>query len=338
MNTIPSTTLVEGFTLSYEAILAAHERIRPMIVETPLLESDPLNDMLGARVLVKPESLQRTGSFKFRGASNRALQLTAEERLGGIVAWSSGNHALAISAVCKLLSIPATIIMPADAPREKINGARGYGATVHLYNRATDDREALGHEIAERNGAVIVPPYDDPDIMAGQGTVGLELVQQSLGRGITPTMVLASASGGGLIAGVATAVHAMLPETSVYAVEPAGFDDLTRSLAAGKRVANEPGAESICDSLQVVAPGKLTFPVNSRHLAGGLVVTDDEVRYAMRVAFEKLKLVLEPGGAAPLAALLAKKIDITDQIVALVLSGGNVDGDLFLTVLNESPK
>jgi threonine dehydratase len=314
-------------------IEAAYVRILPFIVRTPLLESEALNRAVGARVLVKAENLQKTGSFKFRGACNRTLQIPAEQRPRGIVAFSSGNHALAISAVCANFGMPATIIMPADAPKAKIEGARAYGATVRLYDRRTDDREAIGREIAERTGAVTVPPYDDRQVMAGQGTVGLEIVQQTQANSVKPDFVLAAASGGGLVAGVATAINAYYPQALLYAVEPKGFDDHARSLAKGEQIANVPGANSICDSLQVVSPGKLTFPVNKRLLAGSLVVDDDEVRRAMRAAFETLKLVVEPGGAVPLAAVLAGKLDVSGKTVVLVLSGGNVDPEVFQSAL-----
>jgi threonine dehydratase len=314
-------------------IEAAHERIRSFVVRTPLLESEALNRLVGGRVLAKAETLQKTGSFKFRGACNRALRMTDEQRRLGVVAFSSGNHALATSAVCAHFGMPATIIMPSDAPRAKIEGARSFGATVRLYDRRTDDREAIGREIAERTGAITVPPYDDPRIMAGQGTVGLEIVEQTKELGVVPDYVLAAASGGGLIAGVSTAIRAHYGKTRLFAVEPAGFDDHARSLAEGKQVANVAGATSICDSLLVTSPGKLTFPVNKRNLEGSLVVSDDEVRHAMRVAFETLKLVVEPGGAAPLAAVLSGKIDVAGKVVAVVLSGGNVDADVFQTAI-----
>ncbi|MFB9122543.1 threonine/serine dehydratase [Paraburkholderia dipogonis] len=314
-------------------IAAAYARIRPYVVRTPLLESEALNRLVGGRVLAKAETLQKTGSFKFRGACNRALQMTDEQRRVGVVAFSSGNHALATSAVCARFGMPATIIMPSDAPRAKIEGARSFGATVRLYDRRTDDREAIGRDIAVRTGAITVPPYDDPYIMAGQGTVGLEIVEQTKEIGAVPNYVLAAASGGGLIAGVATAISAHYEDTLLYAVEPSGFDDHARSLAEGKQVSNVAGAQSICDSLQVVSPGKLTFPVNKKLLAGSLVVSDDEVRHAMRVAFDTLKLVVEPGGAAPLAAVLSGKVDVAGKTVALVLSGGNVDADVFQSAL-----
>ncbi|WP_325095293.1 threonine ammonia-lyase [Burkholderia contaminans] len=314
-------------------IEAAHVRILPFVVRTPLLESEALNRVAGARVLVKAESLQKTGSFKFRGACNRVLQIPAALRPRGVVAFSSGNHALAISAVCARFGMPATIIMPADAPKAKIEGARAYGATVRLYDRQTGDREAIGRDIAERTGAVTVPPYDDRQVMAGQGTVGLEIVQQTQAISVVPDMVLAAASGGGLVAGVATAINAYCRQARIYAVEPKGFDDHARSLAKGEQVANAAGTRSICDSLQVASPGKLTFPINKRLLAGSLVVDNDEVRRAMRAAFETLKLVVEPGGAVPLAAVLAGKLDVAGKTVVLVLSGGNVDHDVFVSAL-----
>jgi len=315
-------------------IQQAHSRIREHIVHTPLMESETLNALLKARVLVKAETLQKTGAFKFRGACNRALQLTDAQRKGGIVAWSSGNHALAIAAVSNRLGIPATIIMPEDAPKAKIEGARYYGATVRMYDRIKEDREAIGAEIAAKNGAVIVPPYDDPYIMAGQGTVGLEIIQQASDAGAKLDAVIAACSGGGLIAGTAIAIKGTLPDTLVYASEPAGFDELARSLKSGQPESNPPGATSICDSLQVARPGKLTFEVNKALLAGSLVVTDDEVRQAMKAAYQHLKLVVEPGGAVPLAALLSGKLDVAGKTVAIVLSGGNVDTPVFIQALN----
>lgn len=324
----------QALPISLADIQQAHSRIREHIVHTPLMESETLNALLKARVLVKAETLQKTGAFKFRGACNRALQLTDAQRKGGIVAWSSGNHALAIAAVSNRLGIPATIIMPEDAPKAKIEGARYYGATVRMYDRIKEDREAIGAEIAAKNGAVIVPPYDDPYIMAGQGTVGLEIIQQASDAGAKLDAVIAACSGGGLIAGTAIAIKGTLPDTLVYASEPAGFDELARSLKSGQPESNPPGATSICDSLQVARPGKLTFEVNKALLAGSLVVTDDEVRQAMKAAYQHLKLVVEPGGAVPLAALLSGKLDVAGKTVAIVLSGGNVDTPVFIQALN----
>jgi len=315
-------------------IQAAAERIKPFALNTPLLENSTINEMVGARVLFKAEVLQQAGSFKFRGACNRLLQLTQEQKQAGVVAFSSGNHALAISTVARMLGIKATIIMPSDAPKTKIEGARRNGATVRLYDRKTDDREAIGREIAGPTGAVIVPPYDDPTIMTGQATVGLEIMQAAHASKTQVDAVLAACSGGGLVAGVASAVRALSPSTSVYAVEPAEFNELQRSLASGQPEKNSPEAKSICDALQVATPGKLTFAVNRRLLAGSLSVTDDEVRHAMRVAFAHLKLAVEPGGAVGLAAVLANKFDVKGKTIVVVLSGGNVDADLFADTIN----
>jgi len=323
----------EDFVLRYADIVGAAERLRPYAVRTPLLENFALNKLLGARVLIKNEAFQRTGSFKFRGACNSALQLSPEQKKGGIVAWSSGNHAQGVAAACAIFGIPATIVMPADAPLAKISGTKAYGATVIAYDRQKEDREALGRAAAEKIGAAIVPPYDDPWVMAGQGTVGLEIMEQTQDLGLVPDYVLASSSGGGLVAGIATAVKEKSPQTAVYAVEPEEFDDLARSLRSGKRESNRPEAQSICDSLQAATPGRLTFPVNKRLLAGSLTVSDREVLHAMKTAVTMLKLVIEPGGACPLAALLSGKLDVTGKTVVLVCSGGNIDADMCICAL-----
>lgn len=324
-----NNTNSSAFTINLSDVESAHRRISSNIVKTPIVTNDELDRMLSARILLKAETLQTTGSFKFRGALNRVSRMSEAERKGGIVAWSSGNHALAISAVAARHGIKATILMPSDAPRAKIEGAERFGGTVRLYDRATEVRETIGAEIAAATGAVIIPPYDDPDIMAGQGTVALEIVEQARERGLSLDMLAVSCSGGGLAAGCALAMHGTSPGTQVYCVEPAGFDDTARSLASGRREGNAPGARSLCDALQVATPGELTFPVNQALLAGAVCVTDDEVRRAMRIAYDLLKLVVEPGGVAPLAAALAGKLDVSGKTVALVLSGGNVDHDKF---------
>ncbi|WP_051987897.1 threonine/serine dehydratase [Bosea sp. UNC402CLCol] len=327
----PQVKISEDLRLCVEFrdVAAAALRISGHVVKTPLIANDELDRILSAKVLLKAETLQTTGSFKFRGALNRVLRMTPAERKGGIVAWSSGNHALAISAVAARNGIKATILMPSDAPRTKIEGAERFGGTVRLYDRATEVRETIGAEIAAATGAVIIPPYDDPDIMAGQGTVALELAEQARERGVSLEMLAVSCSGGGLAAGCAIAMNGASPDTRVFCVEPAGFDDTARSLASGRRESNAPGARSLCDALQVATPGELTFPVNQALLAGAVAVTDDEVRRAMRLAHDLLKLVVEPGGVAPLAAALAGKLDVAGKTVALVLSGGNVDHDTF---------
>jgi threonine dehydratase len=310
-------------------VAAAAERLHGVAVETPLLESDALNELAGGRLLVKAEPLQRTGSFKFRGAYNAISML----RPAAVVAFSSGNHAQGVALAARLLGIPATIVMPADAPRAKLDGTRALGAAVVTYDRAMEDREAIGRELASRTGAVLVRPYDDPLIMAGQGTVGLELGEQAARRGAALDAALICCGGGGLVAGCAVALARVAPGAAVYAVEPHGFDDTARSLAAGDRVANAPGGRSMCDALLAATPGDLTFAVNRRLLAGGLAVTDAEVGEAMRLAFRHLKLAVEPGGAVALAAALAGKLPIRGRTTGVVLSGGNVDAALFADVL-----
>ena len=308
---------------------AAAERLRSIGVRTPLLESEALNERAGGRILLKAECLQRTGSFKFRGAYNTISEIAAR----AVVAYSSGNHAQGVAAAARLLGKTATIVMPADAPAIKVENTRAYGAEVRLYDRATESREAIGAEIAARTGAALIRPYDDPRIIAGQGTAGLEIAEQIRARGLVLDTALVPCGGGGLIAGCALALTHAFPGIAVYAVEPAGLDDTRRSLEAGERVANAPGATSICDALLLPTPGELTFILNQKLLAGGLTVSDDEVRGAMAFAFRHLKLVLEPGGAIALAAVLSRKLVLEGRTVAVVLSGGNVDPALFTAAI-----
>ncbi|MCH9019326.1 MAG: threonine/serine dehydratase [Proteobacteria bacterium] len=314
----------------------AAERLRGRAVMTPLLESPLLNERIGGRVLVKAETLQRTGSFKFRGAYNRISRLSPAERKRGVVAYSSGNHAQGVAAAARLVGALAVIVMPADAPRIKIDGTRALGAEVVLYDRGREVREAVGERIAKERGLTMVPPYDDPRVIAGQGTAGLELAAQAEAADAELDAVLSPCGGGGLIAGCALALSQRSPDTAVYAVEPEDFDDTTRSLAAGERREVRPGAYSFCDALLSPTPGKLTFAINRRLLAGGLVVSDDEVARAMRAAFLHLKLVLEPGGATALAALLAGGYDGRGKTVAVIASGGNVDPQTFAAALERA--
>ncbi|WP_142846979.1 threonine/serine dehydratase [Telmatospirillum sp. J64-1] len=313
----------------YNDILAASERLSGHAVATPVLESPDLNDLIGGRLLVKAEMLQLTGSFKFRGAFNKLSQLTEKERKSGVVAYSSGNHAQGVAAAAKMLGIPAVIVMPADAPAMKIANTRAYGAKVVLYDRWTESREAIGGRIAEERGSVLVKPFDDPDIIAGQGTSGLELARQAKALGAGLDAVLVPVSGGGLVAGVALAVKAEFPKAEIYGVEPEGFDDLRRSLEAGQRVANDGQSRSFCDALMAPMPGEITFPIHQRFLSGGLAVSDAEVSQAMKLAFERLKLVVEPGGAVALAAVLNGRIDCRGRTIAVICSGGNVDSATF---------
>lgn len=315
-------------------IEAAAARIKGHAIETPLIESPALNDRLGRRVLIKPETLQRVGAFKFRGAYNRLVQLDADQRKAGVVAFSSGNHAQGVALAARLLGIPALIVMPADAPAVKVEATRGYGAEIRLYDRLTEDRVAIAAEIASQRGSVVVPAFDDLDIIAGQGTVGLELVSQAQARGVTFDVVVSPVGGGGLMAGLSTAVKALSPSTALVGVEPEGFDDTLRSLKAGSRQTLTPTTRSVCDALETPAPGELTFPILQRNVADIAVVSDAEVADAMRYAFATLKLVVEPGGCVGLAALLAGKVRRWgDGTTGLVLSGGNVDPALFAEIL-----
>ncbi|MEX1266400.1 MAG: threonine/serine dehydratase [Woeseia sp.] len=313
--------------VTLQDIESAARQLQGIAVETPLLPCPELDGLAGGHVLLKPECLQRTGSFKIRGAYNLMSRLGDDEKAAGVVAWSSGNHAQGVAAAGQLLGIKTAIVMPEDAPQSKIENTRRLGGETILYDRYTGDREQIARELAAERGASLVPSYDHVHIIAGQGTVGLEIMQQC--GDAAPDQVLVSCSGGGLVAGCAVAIRALHPDTAVYAVEPAGFDDTARSLAAGERQTNDPAARSICDALLAPTPGKLTFEINRELLAGSLVVTDDEVRDAMRFALRVLKLVVEPGGAVALAAVLAGRVDCRDRTTVVVISGGNVDARQF---------
>ncbi len=316
-------------------IRAAAERIAPYAVLTPLLESPHLNAIVGGRLLIKAEPLQRTGSFKFRGAFNTISQLSETERKNGIIAYSSGNHAQGVAAAAEILGINAVIVMPADAPRMKIDNTRGYGAEVITYDRHNDDREAVTDEISAARNLTLIRPYDDPRIVAGQATVALEAMAQAAQLDVKPDAVLCPCGGGGLVSGVSIAAKAAFPEIEVYAVEPAGFDDTARSLEQGVRVANDPAARSFCDALLSPTPGELTFSIIQKHLSGGLTVTDKQTSEAMRQAFSRLKIVVEPGGAVALAAALSGAIACENRTTVIVCSGGNADPGLFADVLRQ---
>ncbi len=315
-------------------VQAAAARLAGVARRTPLLVATPLDEMTGGRLLFKVESLQRTGSFKIRGAYNRLVQLDGAARRAGVVAFSSGNHAQGVAAAAKMLGIPATIVMPSNAPATKLENTRALGAEVVLYDRFTEDREQIARKIVVDRGATLVPAYDDAQVVAGQGTVGLELMQQAAELGLKPDQVLVPTSGGGLIAGTAIAVRGIAPEAVVYGVEPEAFDDTRRSLAAGTLLTNPPEARSICDALQSSPPGKITFAINRQLLAGILTVSDAEVETAMAMAFRHLRLVVEPGGAVALAAALAGRIALAGRTTAIVLSGGNVDAATFIAALS----
>lgn len=313
-------------------IEAAARRLDGVAVRTPLLRNHALDDKAAGEVLVKPECLQVTGSFKIRGAYNFLSQLTVEEAARGVVAFSSGNHAQGVAAAGAILGIHAAIVMPEDAPRAKLENTRRLGGEVITYDRYTGDREAIARDIANERGAVVVPSYDHEHIIAGQGTVGLEIAQQCRDHGVVPDRVLVCCGGGGLVSGSAVALKHHFPGVSVHTVEPEEFDDTARSLKSGRRENISEDARSICDALQARKPGKLTFEIMTRLLADGLAVSDDEVRGAMRFAFQNLKMVVEPGGAVALAALLTGKIDTAGGTTVVVASGGNVDTDLYAEI------
>ncbi|WP_458094405.1 threonine ammonia-lyase [Roseomonas sp. WA12] len=320
---------------SFQDIQEAAARIHGVLVETPLLESERLNARLGGRLLVKAEGLQRTGSFKARGAWNRLALLAPDERARGVVAFSSGNHAQAVAWAGQRLGIGTVVIaMPADAPAAKIERTRGWGAEVVLYDRATEDREALGRRLAAERGLILVPPYDDRRVIAGAATLGLEVARQAEAMGAVPEALLVCCAGGGLTAGCALAWEAVLPAARVFAVEPEGFDDTARSLVAGTRLGNAPGASSICDAVLAPMPGALTFSINAPRLGGGLVVSDAEALAAMRVGFEEFGLVVEPGGAVAFAAALSGRLPVRDRVVAVALTGANVDPEMYRRALS----
>lgn len=305
-------------------VLAAQRRIAPHIVRTPMLRNAQLDRRTGGTILIKPEVLQRTGSFKLRGATN-ALRRLAETALpDAVVTFSSGNHGQAIACAAAALGVPATVVMPADAPAAKREATAFWGATVVTYDRAREDRMAIAQLCAAEAGAVIIPPYEHPDVIAGQGTLALELAEDAAAAGLALDDLLVCTGGGGLIAGCALALAEVSPRTRVYSVEPAGWDDTARSLAAGTRLANDMRGSMFCDALLTPTPGVLTFGINRRLLAGGLVVSDDEVRMAMEFAGRYFKLMVEPGGAVALAALLAGRIGAAGRTIGVVLSGGNL--------------
>ena len=316
---------------SFQGVLDAARQIAGVAVRTPLIESPALNDRVGGRVLMKAETVQRAGAFKFRGAYNRISRLTEDERRRGVVAFSSGNHAQGVAAAAALVETPAVIVMPSDSPGVKMDGVRAFGGEVRMYDRWSESREEIGAALARERGCVLVPPFDDPFVIEGQGTVGLELLEQA---DAPLDQLLCGASGGGLIAGINLVMAERSPDTRVIVVEPEAFDDTARSLRAGERVGHPTGAPSICDALMAPMPGELTFAIN-RRLAGAITVSDAEVAEAVRFAFRQLKLVVEPGGAVSLAALLAGKIEARGQITAIVLSGGNVDPGLFAAIIED---
>ena len=313
-------------------IEAARDRLAGRVRRTPLLSSPFLDELAGRRVLVKPECLQHTGSFKFRGAWSAISGLASDARAQGVIAFSSGNHAQGVALAAKLHGIPSVIIMPADAPRIKIENTRAFGAEVVLYDRATEDRDAIGAQISQERGLTLIRPFDDPLVIAGQGTAGLEIAEQAAEEGVDRADVLVPTGGGGFASGIALALEAKAPKLRVRTCEPVGFDDVARSLSSGKIERNASQTGSICDAIVTPQPGNITFPILSRLSGPGIAVTDEEALRSVAVAFQRLKIVAEPGGAVALAAALFHGYRLGETVIAVV-SGGNIDGDLFETTL-----
>lgn len=315
--------------VTIDTILQAHARLLGKHVPTPLLEYEQVNEAAGGRVLFKAENLQRTGSFKFRGAYNKIASLTDAQRARGVVTYSSGNHAQGVAAAAKAFGVPAVVVMPEDAPALKRENTRRLGAEIVLYDRLKGDRRAIAEGIADEKRAVIVPPYDDEMVISGQGTIGIEIADQLAAIDARADLLLSPAGGGGLIAGISTALKARLPEIDIYCVEPEGFDDTRISLERGERTGNRPGHATMCDAIVTQIPGEITFPINKANLSGGFAVSDADVAKAVRTLFETAKLVVEPGGSVGLAALLADSAPFRGKTTVVVLSGGNMDLDFF---------
>ena len=307
----------------------AARRLAGVALRTPLISSPVLDAATGARVFLKAETLQRTGSFKFRGAYNKLSSIAPERRAGGVVAFSSGNHAQGVAHAAQLHNMPAVIVMPSDAPKAKRQRTAALGAEVVLYDRDTQDRAAIARDIAQKRGAVLVPPFDDPFVIAGQGTAGREIMEDLTALGLKPDIAVIGASGGGLAAGISLALKARAPDVKIYTAEPEGFDDTARSFRSGKHEHNARLSGTICDALMSNTPGNITFAINRKLIGEGITASDEEVARAVAFAFGELKLVVEPGGAIGLAALLAGRVDVKGNVVVAVLSGGNVDPELF---------
>lgn len=319
---------------TYDDVVSAAEKISGLAVKTPLLKCEDLSEKLSAEIYVKAECLQRVGAFKFRGAYNRLCRLNDDQKKRGVVAFSSGNHAQGVAASARLLGIEATIVMPEDSPKMKLENTRNYGAEVITYNRDKESREELAAKIAKEKGAVVVPSFEDFYIISGQGTVGLEAVEQAKEFDVDFDIFMTPIGGGGLISGCCLAVKKMSPTTEIYGVEPSEFNDVQRSIESGKIERNAKMSGSICDAILTPSPGDMTYAIMSNNLSGVLTVSDDEVLRAMKYAWEKLKLVVEPGACVALAAVLHGKINVKGKKVCLVLSGGNVDEENFIKALS----
>jgi len=329
--------LLDVRPVTVDGVYAAADRLKGKAIRTPLIENAALNEAAGGRILVKAEVLQHYGAFKFRGAYNLISQLNEEERAKGVLAWSSGNHAQGVAYAAKLLGVEATILMPADAPSIKMENVRALGAHVLTYDRYSEDREEIAAAIVKERGLAVAPPFDHPHTIEGQATVALETFEDAVRRGLSLDRFIVCCGGGGLTAGCATVLEDLSPATEVHIAEPEGFDETWSSIRDGVRHRADPKRRTICDAIATPTPGRITLPIMQRLVKGGASLTEDEIKAAMRFAFKTLKLVVEPGGAAALAAVLTRKVDCSGKIAAITLSGGNVDPALFSTILAEDP-
>lgn len=323
------------FPISIRDVHNATKRLQGIAVRTPLLENPDVNDVLGGRLLLKGENLQRTGAFKIRGAYHRMACMTPDERARGAISYSSGNHALGLARAAQILGSSALLVMPEDVPAAKMAAVRAAGAKIVTYDRDTQVSADVVARIQDETGRLEVPPSAHPQVLAGAGTAALEMHEQASAMGPEIDDILVPCGGGGLTAATALVMAKAAPATRVWSVEPDLFDDTKRSLQAGQPVGNPTGRRTICDAIMTPIPNEVTFPINLALLAGGLTVTDDEVRAAMRFAFEHFKLVTEPGAVVGLAAVLAGRIDIKGRTIATYITGGNIDADRFHALISE---
>lgn len=322
--------------MNIDMIDAAYARIKTKVRRTPLLSSPFLDEIAGRRVLVKPECLQHTGSFKYRGATAAITALAPEVRAHGVIAFSSGNHAQGVALAAREHGISSVIVMPSDAPEVKIANTRALGAEVVLYDRANEDRDAIGAEISEARGLTLIKPFDEPEVIAGQASCGLEIAEQVVDFNVTDADLLVCCGGGGLASGIALACEARAPGLRIRPVEPEGFDDVARSLESGTRQRNAQTSGNICDAIISPMPGEITFPILHRLCGPGMMVSETDALRAMRLAFERLRVVAEPGGAVALAAALFHGAHLRGDTVICTISGGNVDTEMFQRALNTS--
>ena len=322
--------------INTKVIEEAHKRIKKHIFSTPMITNEKINKKFESRIFFKLECNQLTGSFKIRGALNKIMQLNTKERQNGVVAYSSGNHAQAVSYASKLLNVDSIIVMPKDAPKIKLDNTKKFGAKVVLYDRMNESREDIALDIVKKNGGILIKPFDDADIIIGQGTIGYEIAKDLIDKKIKPDILLCCCSGGGLIAGVSTYLKSFFENLLIYCVEPEYYDDMRLSLEKGKLLSISTNYQTLCDALTVKIAGEITFQINKKLLKGGLVVSDDEVKKAIRFLKNKLNIIAEPGGAASTAALIANRNIFRGKTIVVIVSGGNIDNQLFQKIMNES--